>query len=83
MDDEDKAELYNVLQDRHFKRGVGWGGSADEAERPDINEFLKEIIQVCEKHGLSISHEDCHGTFRINRFNYSDALWLYYATDDR
>lgn len=30
-----------------------------------INEFIGEIISVFNKHGLSISHEDVHGSFMI------------------
>lgn len=28
-----------------------------------VDEFLKDIEQVCRKHGMSIGHEDGHGTY--------------------
>lgn len=34
-------------------------------ENPRIDAFLAEIETVCEKHGLSISHEDGHGAFEV------------------
>lgn len=34
-------------------------------ENPKIDAFLDEVLQVCEKHGFLISHEDHHGAFEI------------------
>ena len=44
--------------------------------------FLKEIAQVCRKHKLSISHEDCHGAFKIEKYNKGDMDWLIGAGED-
>jgi hypothetical protein len=30
---------------------------------PAVDIFLAEIVEVCKKHGMSISHEDDHGGF--------------------
>ena len=38
--------------------------------------FLQEIKEVCLKHKLSISHEDCHGGFKIEEYNDTDMEWL-------
>lgn len=44
-----------------------------------INIFLLEIIEVCKKHGFSISHEDSGGSFLIEKFNEIDTKWLMKA----
>lgn len=36
---------------------------------PRIEAFLDEIEQVCRKHGMTISHEDHHGSFEIDCFD--------------
>lgn len=41
--------------------------------------FLREIEQVCRKHNLSISHEDCHGAFLIEPFDEGTMVWLRVA----
>jgi len=33
-----------------------------------VEEFLKEIEEVCKKHNMSISHEDHQGAFIIEEF---------------
>lgn len=30
-----------------------------------VDTFIEEILEVCKKHGLHISHEDTHGAFVI------------------
>jgi hypothetical protein len=57
--------------DRHFIDG--------RASRVDA--FLEEVIAVSKKHGLSISHEDRHGAFEIEKFSESNASWLRAALD--
>ena len=50
----------------------------------EIELFLDEIIEVCKKHGLSISHEDEQGAFLIEDYDeemYSN--WLRQAIDNR
>lgn len=40
---------------------------------PKVDAFLAEIEAVCVKHGMSISHEDGHGAFIIEKHGHS---WL-------
>lgn len=54
----------------------------DYVETPEIDVFIREIAEVCERHGLSISHEDEHGSFVIRRFDPTLVGWLQEATDD-
>lgn len=46
-----------------------------------IDEFLNEINEVCKKHGFSISHEDGHGAFEIEKFDENEfhINWLMNA----
>lgn len=38
--------------------------------------FLNEIDLVCQKYDYSISHEDCHGGFIIEKYNENNIKWL-------
>ena len=38
--------------------------------------FLKEIVKLCEKYELSISHEDKEGAFIIEKYSKSNIEWL-------
>ena len=60
-----------------------WSGKKEEPiEVPAIDSFIEEVIEVCKKHGFSISHEDGHGGFQITKYNVRDADWLMDASDD-
>lgn len=52
-----------------------------EIENPKIDAFLDEIMAVCERHGLAISHEDGHGAFEIVDIKDGDLDWLMSARD--
>ena len=41
-----------------------------------VEEFLQEIEEVCRKHNMSISHEDGHGAFIIEKFDEFNIKWL-------
>jgi hypothetical protein len=51
-----------------------------EVERPAVDAFLAEIVAVCTKHGLWLSHEDAHGGFIVTDENTKD--WLEAASVD-
>lgn len=38
--------------------------------------FLNEINKVCKKYNLSISHEDGHGAFEIEKYSEDNWHWL-------
>ncbi len=38
--------------------------------------FLNEINEVCKKYNLSISHEDGHGAFEIEKYSEHNQNWL-------
>jgi hypothetical protein len=52
-----------------------------EIENTKIDEFLTDILKICEKHGFSLGHEDNHGAFKIVKFNESYNEWLLDAHD--
>jgi len=41
-----------------------------------LKRFFKDIENVCKKHGYSISHEDEHGAFVIERYSDYNIDWL-------
>ena len=47
----------------------------DMREHPAVDMFLKEIVDLCRKHGLVLSHEDTHGAFEINKLDQADERW--------
>ena len=55
----------------------------DEAEQSlRIKAFLDEIQAVCEKHGLSLGHEDDHGAFLVEEYSAHNQRWLRHAHDE-
>lgn len=36
-----------------------------EIENPAIDAFLLDVLAVCERHGMALSHEDNHGAFEV------------------
>ena len=47
---------------------------------PEVDAFLSEILAVCRKHGMSIGHEDSHGSFIVQEFSEEGAGWLAAAS---
>jgi hypothetical protein len=45
-------------------------------ESQRVDNFLNEIIKVCKKYDLSISHEDHHGAFEIEDLDEYNLDWL-------
>lgn len=45
-------------------------------DKKKVEEFLKEIEEVCRKYNMSISHEDGHGAFIIEKFDEFNIKWL-------
>lgn len=41
--------------------------------------FLNDIEKVCKKYNLSISHEDPHGAFKIEKYSEENIEWLKHA----
>lgn len=51
--------------------------SSDEA--PKVEAFLKELEEVCKKHGYSLSHEDTQGGFIVEKYHRDFSEWLQQA----
>lgn len=45
----------------------------------ELKRFFKDIENICKKHGFSISHEDGHGAFEIERYKDINIHFLYNA----
>ncbi|QXN69904.1 hypothetical protein MAWWA_93 [Bacillus phage vB_BspH_Mawwa] len=45
-------------------------------KKEKVEKFLEEIEKVCRKHNMSISHEDGHGAFIIEKFDEFNISWL-------
>jgi len=54
----------------------------DFQDTPKVDTFLSDIKNVCIKHGMSISHEDGHGSFIIQGMIDGNMEWLLAAIDD-
>ena len=46
-----------------------------------IDRFLEEIIDVCKRHDLTLSHENKEGAFEIENFDHQTIEWLKAAFD--
>jgi hypothetical protein len=46
----------------------------------DLQNFYNEIDEICKKYNFSISHEDCHGGFEIERYDQFNIRWLMNAS---
>lgn len=55
--------------------------SGKHIENPAIDAFLAEVITVCKKHNMSLSHEDYHGAFEVKPYDASCSAWLMAAND--
>jgi hypothetical protein len=41
-----------------------------------VDEFLEDIVKVYKKHGLSLAHEDGHGSFIVEPYSEKNIEWL-------
>lgn len=45
-------------------------------EKPEVDLFLEEIVEVFKKHGFSLSHEDTQGAFVVEPLNDFNIRWI-------
>jgi len=55
--------------------------SSTLGENPKVDAFLAELVAVCRKHNLSVSHEDYQGGFEVAAFSEKNVAWLLDAAD--
>jgi hypothetical protein len=54
-------------------------GQRVQSDKQDA--FIEEIISVCKKYNMSISHEDLQGAFEIKKHSKLNDEWLRQAHD--
>ena len=51
--------------------------TGEKIEQPEeMRDFINEVIELMKKYNLSISHEDCHGGFIIERYDEYNIEWF-------
>lgn len=59
-----------------------WNGTVGaHVDNANIDNYLADIIAVGVKHGLSLSHEDGHGAFEVQKRLAFNDRWLTMAHD--
>jgi DUF4097 and DUF4098 domain-containing protein YvlB len=48
----------------------------DYVENKKIDSFMEDLFKLYKKHDLSISHEDGHGAFIIEKMSDDDVKWM-------
>lgn len=51
-------------------------------EDPRVDAFLSDVLAVCKRHGMAISHEDSQGGFEIVPLIEGDTGWLNAASSE-
>jgi ubiquinone/menaquinone biosynthesis C-methylase UbiE len=54
-------------------------GESKSVENEEIDAFLQEIARICKEHGFSLSHEDTHGSFIVEKYDKDNIQWLMQA----
>lgn len=44
-----------------------------------VKNFFKEYEELCKKYNLSLSHEDCEGSFILEPYNENNIGWVKWA----
>ena len=62
-----------------------WDNQAHgRVEDPRVDAFLAEIVEVCRKHGMSLGHEDGHGSFVVHdQLDETIMTWISQASIER
>lgn len=56
--------------------------SEKEIKPSDKSAFLSDLVEVCKKHNLSLSHEDGLGYFIVEKYDSRNIDWLLEAQLD-
>ena len=52
----------------------------DSPHASKVDAFLKELEEVCQRHGFSLSHEDVQGGFIVEKYHKTLSEWLQEAS---
>ena len=64
------------------KPALAGNHSGFQPNSPEVEAFLAEIVATCQRHKLSLSHEDEHGAFRVIPYDKNVEDWLLDAFDE-
>ncbi len=54
-------------------------GKFEPVENQEVNAFLEALVEVYKEHGFSLSHEDTHGAFIVEKYDEDNIRWLMAA----
>ena len=49
--------------------------------KKEKEDFIEDILEVCRKHNLTLSHEDAHGAFVVEELDGMHIKWIRYAIE--
>lgn len=75
--------IKKVTKETPKRKRIGTWDNGKYVESPKVDKFLLDVLKVCEKHGMSISHEDSHGGFEVVNFDEECVSWLWGASDKK
>ncbi len=47
-----------------------------------VKDFIEDIVGLCKKYSVSISHEDTHGAFVIRDYSEENIKWFRNSFDE-
>jgi hypothetical protein len=64
-------------------KGMHWDRAIGKHRKiPEVDAFIRDIIIVCKKHGMSLAHEDSQGAFIVEDYKADNVEWLEAAIAD-
>ena len=74
------VKIVGVTPKTRWSQTANYTGGKTVDSPPYIEAFLDEYAALCEKHSLTLSHEDGHGGFVLEPFDQSNIDWVRAAS---
>ena len=52
-------------------------------KKQNLKQFIEDLLKVYKKHGMSLGHEDSHGSFIIEPLRDINIKWLREAIEEQ